>query len=158
MEKKQAKMIKAGNKKVVVVGEELKGISGKPLCFIGGNVCYGVLSLSNPKKIDLKEFKRLEPKHKIVEEEREALFGEKDVFYAYDLKLIHIFEEPRLVEAPLSAKVGVVEPIEFLKIESEEKKDESKKMHQVSLMEHIPPMMADKKFYSIDEMVNFMYG
>ena len=111
----QAKMIWQGNK-TLIVGPNLSPLIGKLLYVIGGNECYGIISLKNSNKINLKEFLKLEEKHRVSSIERKLRWANMLDFEACEFKLVKKFDLVKRV--PSFEGKTYVERVEFL----EEKK------------------------------------
>jgi len=63
------KNISDGTKQLIIKSKLFKKEVDKLLYLIQDNLCYGIIKLKYPFKITSKEFKELEPKHGISEDE-----------------------------------------------------------------------------------------
>jgi len=111
----QAKMIWQGNK-TLVVGPNFSQLIGKLLYVIGGNDCFCIISLKNPKNIGLKEFSELEEQHRISKDERKNRWANMLNFDACEFDMVKKFDS--LKRVPSFDGKTYVEKVEFL----EEKK------------------------------------
>ena len=89
--RRHADLISTGQKKMVVKSRELP-ITGHKMYLVSGNDVLGIIELGDPAVIDLEEFERLRPKHKITETERKQWWPGKDRFYAYPIVHFTAFE------------------------------------------------------------------
>jgi hypothetical protein len=80
---------------------------------IEDSLCYGLLKLKYPMKINLKEFEELQSKHQITEDERKKWWPGKEILYAYDFEVVKLFDKPRRVAVPQGADT-FVQDFEFL--------------------------------------------
>lgn len=90
-------LIYSGEKELIVKTKLFKHKVGAFLYLIEDRICYGIIQLKHPDKIDLTEFKKLEDKHKITEEEQKKWWPYKEVLYAYEFDIIQLFDEPKKI-------------------------------------------------------------
>ncbi len=106
-----ARMIWAGSKKLIVDGEYYKELIGKNVYLINGQLCYGIISIKEPKKIELKEFNELSDLHQLTNDELLERWEKLDEFYAYEFDVVDLFDSPKEVE--LKNK-RLIENVKFL--------------------------------------------
>jgi len=95
-----ASMIYSGEKDLIIKSKLFKNKINKFLYLIEDNLCYGIIRLKFPDKINLEEFDKLKDRHQITDEERTKWWPYKEVLYAYDFDIIKLFETPKRVEIP----------------------------------------------------------
>ncbi len=104
----QAAKILENSQKAIVLGSGLE-IDGRPLFLISENKICGVIEFDKPRKISVKEFKRLAPVHGFSDERRLELWPEADELLYYSVKTVEAvdgqevlsdfgFETPVLIE------------------------------------------------------------
>ena len=106
-------LIMRGIQKAIVKPVRLTSHINEPLYLLDSNdCCYGVITLSQGKEIDLDEFATLAPKHLVSEEERTNLWkGKRKLFY-HPVRLLTLFPQPRKCNVPADAK-NFVKRVEF---------------------------------------------
>jgi len=133
-----ARLIAEGKKKLIVktrayykhVGEPLLLIEDGPLLLIEDGLAYGIIEHSEPEEITWDEFWELEDKHRISREEVEKWnWSSEDKLYAYRVRVVEVFDEPRPVRLPRGVQTYVdVDNIEFLSV-SQLEDSELEKLH-----------------------------
>lgn len=108
-----AKMIWQGNKDLIVKSVNFKDTVGNMYYLIGGNNCYGIIKIKKIKPINLKEFRELEHRHRISEQERTEWWPHKKVLFAYEFDIVKKFEEPKAVLVPQGIQT-FVKDVKFL--------------------------------------------
>jgi len=106
-----AKMVWQGNKKLIVRPELFEDKVGRLLYLVGGNNCYGIIKLTGWKEIDLKEFSEKNAEHRITEAERALWWPGKEKLFAYNVAVIALFDNPKLVKA---SSGGFIDMVDFL--------------------------------------------
>jgi len=109
----QGKLISSGEKTLIIQNKNYKEMVNIPLYLIEDNLCYGVIKLEEPKLITLQEFKELQDKHKITDEERQKLWSSKEILFSYSFEILKTFPEPIPIIIPKTTQT-FVENIEFL--------------------------------------------
>jgi len=94
-----AEMIWKKEKTFIVKKKKLDLSKFKILCSFNGKA-YGFIRCKEPKNIDLKEFKALESKHGISEEEREKWWPGAKEFFQYEIRDFFAFTQPRKIKKP----------------------------------------------------------
>ena len=112
-----AKLIWEGKKNLIVKSRLFRSEINKLLYLLEDNLCYGIIKLKYPDKIDLKKFKELEKVHLISEEERKKWWPNKEILFAYKFDKVTMFENPKKVEIPRGVQT-FVKDFEFLNIEA----------------------------------------
>lgn len=82
-----------GKKTLVVSSKKYK--TQNPYLLVSKNKAYGYLALSEPYEITLDEFRKLQSKHRITEEERLSWWKGKNKLYAQDVLWFLPFEKPK---------------------------------------------------------------
>jgi phosphoribosyl 1,2-cyclic phosphodiesterase len=95
-----ARMIWQGSKTLIIKGKNFRNSAGKLYYLIGGNNVYGIIKINLISPIGLKQFKELEPKHKITNEERSEWWNGKQELYAYNFTFTKRFDEPKTTAIP----------------------------------------------------------
>lgn len=108
-----AMMIWIGEKDLIVKSRKFPEMVNKDLYLIGDEWCFGIINLKEPKEISLDEFRKLEDKHRIREDERHRWWPDKDILYAYEFDIIKLFEEPKRVKVPQGVQT-FIKDVEFL--------------------------------------------
>jgi len=103
-----AELIRSGSKVAIVKSRKLD-IGNEPLYLIskkeGQGYNYGKILLSDPIKIDLDDFKRLESQHKITEQERKEWCKKqkswcKAPLYFYKILKLDLYKIPKKIKIP----------------------------------------------------------
>lgn len=102
-----------GEKSLIVKSINFKDKVGKLLYLLEDSLCYGLIRLKSPDKVNLDEFKSLADKHKITDEERVKWWKGKEVLYAYPFDTVKMFQTPKRVKVPLGVQT-FVKDFEFL--------------------------------------------
>lgn len=105
--KPHAELIYNNEKKLIVKSRNYKNMLNRPLYLLDNEFCYGIIKLTNVKKIDLKGFEELREKHKITEEERKEWWDDKKEFYAYEFEWVEHFPEPKPATVPKGTQTFV---------------------------------------------------
>ncbi|MCD6429348.1 hypothetical protein J7L09_01495, partial [bacterium] len=109
----------SGEKKAIVKSRKYSKYIGVPIYVIQKDLCYGIIQLNPPIKIDLEEFRALRKKHKITEEERKRWWPGKKKFYYYTFKVLVKFKEPKKIVRPKGSQV-FIEQVVFKKLNLED--------------------------------------
>ena len=118
--KPHAELIYNNEKKLIVKSRIFKNMLDKPLYLLDNEFCYGIIKLTNVKKINLKEFEELGDKHKITEAEREKWWDDKNELYAYEFEWVEHFPEPKPAVVPKGAQTFVEDWSFASKVENSE--------------------------------------
>jgi phosphoribosyl 1,2-cyclic phosphate phosphodiesterase len=102
-----ASMIYTGEKELVIKGKSYRNKINRLLYLIEDSLCFGIIRLKNPDKINLKEFVELESKHKISEEDRKKWWPFKEILYSYGFDAVELFGVPRRVDVAQDAETFV---------------------------------------------------
>ncbi len=95
-----------GSKTVLVKSRPFK-ISGKDYLLLTRNKALGIIKLSAPRQINLKEFRELKERHKIDEKTRKKFWPDKKKFWAYRVLKIRVFAAPIPIDAVKGPQVVV---------------------------------------------------
>ena len=117
-----AYMIHTREKNLIVKSKLFKNKVNKFLYLIEDSLCYGVIQLKIPDKINLLEFDKLKDKHKITEEERKKWWPQKEILYSYSFDIIKLFDSPKKIEIPNGIQT-FVKDFKFLNEDGESIKD-----------------------------------
>jgi len=118
-----SKKIWEGNKDLIIRSKFYKNEVNKLLYLLEDDLCYGIIKLKQPYKINFKEFKNLENRHTITDEERKKWWPHKEVLFAYSFSKVIMFEEPKDIKIPHGSSGTFVKEFEFLNSEEELIKD-----------------------------------
>lgn len=99
-------MIWRGEKTLIVKARKFD-VAGKDYYLASGDKLLGMIRLKKPRAIDLDEFKKLENKHRISEDERKAWWPRAKKLWAYDIEEFEKFDPPRPFELPKGAQTFV---------------------------------------------------
>ena len=102
-----ASMIYSGEKTLIIKGKFYKNKVNQLLYLIEDGLCFGIIRLKNPDKINLKEFTELEDKHKISDEDRKKWWPYKEILYAYEFDTVDLFDTPKRVSVPQGTQTFV---------------------------------------------------
>ena len=81
-------LIVSGKKTLIAKSVNLTSHINKPLYLLSGDYACGIIELGSPRKVSLKEFKKLFEEHRISEPERLGWWPDVTEFYLYSVKLI----------------------------------------------------------------------
>jgi len=101
-----AAKVARGEKTIVIKTRPFK-IGGRPLFLIAGDKALGILTLSTPRKITLKEFAALETEHGISAAQRKKFWAGKREFFAYKVVKVSLFAKPLEIEQPAGQQMLV---------------------------------------------------
>jgi len=107
-------LLSQGRKKILVKSKPFK-ISGSDKLLITRNKAYGIISVSAPRQINVKQFADLESEHGITAKKRKATWPTRKKFWAYKVLSLKVFATPISIE-PVSGNNVVVNGVK-LKIE-----------------------------------------
>jgi predicted nucleotidyltransferase len=93
-----AEELYTGFKKAIVRSKMYNSKIDKFLYLMDRDFCYGILKLKRPDKINLEEFKLLETKHKINEDERQKWWPYKEILYCYNFELAERYDVPKKID------------------------------------------------------------
>ena len=88
--------------------------SNKFYYLLQDDLCYGIIRLKTPTKIDTKEFKELSVRHKLSYEDRNKWWPNKDTLFAYSFDKIVMFDEPKGIKLLSDHKNDFVQEFEFI--------------------------------------------
>lgn len=108
-----ARMIHQGNKSLIVSHLRMEQLVNRNHYLIGGNICYGIIRVKEMKQINLDQFKKLESKHRINEQERNNRWKGKRALFAYNFDVVKMFEAVRQVAVSDSTEF-YMETVDFL--------------------------------------------
>src|SRR5271154_5436726 len=89
--------IKTGTKKIIVKSKKFASIVNHDLLLIENKIGLGIIQLAAPYAINLKEFKKLYPKHLITETDRMTWWPSYHILYAYNIMTFKKFLKPILL-------------------------------------------------------------
>lgn len=107
--------IKQGQKKVIVKTKVFTQIIGKDLLLIEDKLGLGLIELGYPKKINLRQFKKMYHLHLITEEDREKWWPTYKELYAYPVIKKSIFRIPILLYYTTGPQVTIKPKNVYLK-------------------------------------------
>jgi len=108
-----ARWIAQGKKTIVVKKKKFEIDPREPLYLIEDNICWGHIFVGEAIEIGPKDFKQLQDKHLVSDEERKKWWGEEFPLYAYNVKA-EPWAKPRIVEIPKGIQTFVdAENIKF---------------------------------------------
>jgi predicted nucleotidyltransferase len=108
-----AQDIYEGHRKLIVDSRMYNNKIDKLLYLMDKDFCYGIMRLKRPDKVNLDEFKTLEDKHKITDEERQKWWPYKEILYSYNFELEDRFDCPKRIILKEEPKTPFVEKWEY---------------------------------------------
>ena len=93
-----AQDIYSGFKQAIVRPRLYNNKVDKFLYLMDSDLCYGILRLKRPDKVTLEEFKLLQEKHKISDDERQKWWPYKEILYCYNFELAERYDTPKKIE------------------------------------------------------------
>ena len=99
--------IRDGSKSLVVKSRLLPSIVEEELLLIENKLGLGLVVLSEPKKITIKQFQRLYPSHLISEEDRKKWWPKYNNLFAYEIIRKSFFRIPILLNYPTGPQITV---------------------------------------------------
>ncbi len=112
-----ASMIYSGEKDLIVKSKLFKNKVNKFIYLVEDNLCYGIIRLKYPNKINLEEFDKLQDRHQIKDAERIRWWPYKEVLYSYEFDIIKLFETPKRVDIPVGTQTFISD-FKFLESEN----------------------------------------
>jgi len=100
-------LIWKGLKKAIVKSIKLREHTNEPLYLLSDSKVYGIISISLPSKISIKQFKNLYSRHLISELERKRWWPDKKELYYYKVKIIRLYKPPKFWKKPVGPQVFV---------------------------------------------------
>lgn len=107
------RLIWEGKKTAIIKSIKLKSHLEKPLYLLSGDLCFGIIKLSQPKEISLEQFASLYPKHMVSEEERKKWWPQAKILYLYTVSFIRRWDSPRRWKRQQGAQL-FVNNVQFL--------------------------------------------
>lgn len=95
-----AEKITKGEKTLIIKGSCFKNTVGHLYYYIQNNEAYGVLKIKKLYPIDLHEFEELNKSHLLTNEEREKMWPNKEILFAYEFELVNSFDKPKKIILP----------------------------------------------------------
>ena len=108
-----AELIYRGNKSAIVKSRRYDKMTSF-LILCDNDTAYGYIRCAEPQAIGLEEFKKLQDKHKVSEDERQTWWPNADELYYYEILNFIPFESPRPVKIPKGVQTFIPE-VEFIK-------------------------------------------
>lgn len=97
-----ANLILSGDKKIIVDSKLMKNRVSKLLYVTENDLCYGIIRLRYPDRIDMDKFQELSSKHNLTSEDKNKYWPNKEILFAYNFDVIETFETPRCVSMELN--------------------------------------------------------
>jgi len=85
----------SGSRSMLINPLLVRGVVNRFVYLVSGTLCYGVITLVNPSKLNLKEFDSLFEFHNISKENLSKWWPSKEVLFGYDINVIKLFDSPR---------------------------------------------------------------
>ena len=101
-----ATKVAQGRKPIIIKARPFR-ISGRPFLFVSKDRAIGIVQLSQPREIDLAQFRRLQDQHLIDEATRKKFFPGRRRFWAYRIVRLQLFDKPLQIERPRGAQVFI---------------------------------------------------
>lgn len=107
------RLIWDGKKTAIIKSIKLKSHLDTPIYLLSGDLAYGIIKLGEPKEINLEQFKSLESKHRIGEEERLKWWKDAKTLYYYPVSFIRRWDHPKRWKKQQGAQM-FVKNVQFL--------------------------------------------
>ncbi len=99
--------IKNRTKTIIIKSKNIPSISHKKLLLLENKSAYGLIELDYPKKIDIKKFRKLYPKHLITESDRKTWWPNYHLLYEYNIIKSHFFGKQLMINYPIGPQITV---------------------------------------------------
>ena len=110
-------MIWEGKQDLIIKSKFHKNQINRLLYLLENDNCYGVIKLTCPEKISIKQFGELSDQHKFSEEERGKWWGAKEVLFSYKFNKIAMFEKPKPIKIISKISHTFAKDFEFTNLE-----------------------------------------
>ena len=98
-----------GKKKWVIKSHVYHKYVGIPVFLVTGDELLGIIEITNPRPLTLKQFRETEYMHRITEEERKKWWPDATVLYAYTVHIIKRFDPPKKFKRPVGPQTWITE-------------------------------------------------
>ena len=110
-------MIWEGKQDLIIKSKFHRNQINRLLYLLDNDNCYGVIKLTCPEKITVKQFEELSDQHKFSEEERGKWWGSKEVLFSYKFSKIAMFEKPKPIKILSKISHTFAKDFEFTNLE-----------------------------------------
>lgn len=110
-------LISSGQQDLIVKHTAIKEVN-KLYYLLSDNLCYGILRLKTPEKLNVENFETLHDRHHISVENKNKWWPRKEVLFSYEFDVISKFPQPRPVKV-MNETLDFVKEFEFLNYEDE---------------------------------------
>jgi hypothetical protein len=111
-----ANLILSGDKKLIIDSKLMKNRVSKLLYVTENDLCFGIIRLRYPDRINMEKFFELSSKHNLTADEKNKFWPNKEVLFAYNFDVIETFETPRAITMDLCGD-GFCANMEFVEKE-----------------------------------------
>ena len=157
-------LIVSKEKSLIIKEREYSDEVGRTLYLISNKLCYGVIRLKTPDKINIVEFNELADKHKINNFDRKKWWPNKEVLFAYPFDIIKLFEVPIPIELPLVCDTFINNfkfpnqlDLSTRKVIIQEQILTQKEV-DTNLITPFTPMRVNQKFNELDAALKYMFS
>lgn len=107
-----AKWVAQGRKPIIVKSRPYR-IAGRPFLFVTKNNALGIIQLSQPREIDVAQFRKLQDQHLIDEATRKKFWPGRRRFWAYRVVRLQLFDKPLQIDRPRGSQV-LIRSVKFM--------------------------------------------
>jgi len=104
-----AQFVAEGKKALFVKSEAFQKYVGKEVYVVAGGEVWAIITFAIPKKITIKQFESIRPRHRISDEERREWWGKKRTLYSYKIFVVESFIPPLKAEYEPGSQVFIRE-------------------------------------------------
>lgn len=101
------------DKKLILHSNDYNRYNNKILYLASGDLCYGIIRLLKPKKINMEGVKNLQKYHLNSDEEIKKWWPKKEILFAYPFEIIEEFDYPRKIRYNKEDNYDSIKNIEF---------------------------------------------
>lgn len=124
--------IAEGKKTIIIKKKKFKTDPKEPLYLIENKLCWGLIYLGTPIEIGPEDFKHLQDKHLVSDEERKKWWGDSFPLYSYQVR-----SETWAIPQPVSLPRGIQTFVDAKNIKFKEFKDlENKEIYLIHAFAH----------------------
>lgn len=131
-----AQLVAERKKGIFVKSEAFKKYIDEEVYVVAKGKAYARITFSDPKKMDLKQFKAMRQRHKITEDERKQWWPRKRTLYWYKINLLESYLPPLAAKYPKGPQVFVKE-VEVIAPKSR-KSEQANKRQPIAVEDGVP--------------------
>lgn len=108
-----ANLILSGDKKLIIDSKLMKNRVSKLLYVTENDLCFGIIRLRYPDRINMDKFFELSSKHNLTSDDKNKFWPNKEILFAYTFDVIETFDTPRAITMDLCGD-GFCSNMEFV--------------------------------------------